>query len=283
MVRSLTNTYSWHVAHASATGVSHLASQSECQDRFACQTIETESDGAILIAAVADGAGSTSDGQTGAELACKLFIEEVSDFLESKNASIKSLTIDFGRLWIEYFQRQISATAESDKKAIREYSSTFVGAVVGEKHAAFFQLGDGGIVVSNSGEQNSYRFAVAPVESLYVNMTDFLTDETAAANLRFEIVEESLTDVILFSDGIFSVAVNYQTNEPHEPFLMPMLAPLRGEIVPPNLNGKLEKFLDSPKINEKTDDDKTIILASRKVRKENSAAPISRTSASDNS
>ncbi len=43
-----------------------------------------------------------------------------------------------------------------------------------------------------------------------------------------------------------------------------MLAPLRNGVPTGGLNEKLESFLASPKINEKTDDDKTIILASRR-------------------
>jgi Protein phosphatase 2C len=127
----------------------------------------------------------------------------------------------------------------------------------------FYQIGDGAIVFSNSGDAKSYRFAIAPVETEYVNVTEFVTDETAAESLRFESIDEAVEDVILFSDGIYAVAVDYQTNQPHEPFLMPMIAPLRNGSVPDGLNEKLENFLASPKINEKTDDDKTIILASR--------------------
>ena len=95
-------------------------------------------------------------------------------------------------------------------------------------------------------------------------MTDFVTDETAMHRLRFNFVEEEIEDLILFSDGIFPVAVDFQTNEPHAPFLAPMLAPLRNGADGDGLNEKLASFLASPKINEKTDDDKTIILASRK-------------------
>jgi hypothetical protein len=46
-----------------------------------------------------------------------------------------------------------------------------------------------------------------------------------------------------------------------------MIAPLRNGADGDGLNGKLRDFLASPKINEKTDDDKTIILASRAARK----------------
>ncbi len=255
----------WRTAHASAIGLAHINQNTQCQDRFACQTIETVGDGEVLIAVVADGAGSTTDGQIGAEIACQIFTSQVTDFLSAKDASVKSLTADFGRLWISYFQAKIAEISQKDKKALRDYASTFVGAVVGASRSVFYQIGDGAIVFSGSGDAKSYRFAIAPVESEYVNVTDFVTDETAAERLRFEFIEEAVEDLILFSDGIYAVAVDYQTNQPHEPFLMPMIAPLRNGSAPVGLNEKLENFLSSPKINEKTDDDKTIILASRAV------------------
>ncbi len=250
----------WRTAYASAIGTAHINQNTECQDRFACQTVETK-DGEVLIAAVADGAGSTTDGQIGAEIACEFFIKEVRDFLHSQDASIGSLNLEFGRFWISYFQKKISEIAEKEKKTLRDFASTLVGAVVGDAQAAFFQVGDGGAVFSAAGE--NYRFAIEPEDAEYVNVTDFLTDETAIEKLRFELIEKRIEDVILFSDGIAAVAVDYQTNQPHEPFLMPMIAPLRNGNASNDLNEKLEKFLASPKINEKTDDDKTIILASR--------------------
>ena len=257
------NTGIWRIAHASAIGLAHLNQNTECQDRLACREIESATEGAVLIAVVADGAGSTTDGQIGAEVACEVFAEEVADFLSMKDARVKSLNEDFGRRWISYFQQKIAERAQANKKELRDYASTFVGAVIGESCAVFYQIGDGGIVFSASGAPASYRFAIAPIESEYVNVTDFVTDETAAERLRFELVEEKIEDLILFSDGIYAVAVDYQKSAPHEPFLMPMIAPLRNGANGNGLNEKLENFLASPKINEKTDDDKTIILASR--------------------
>jgi len=251
----------WRVAHASAIGLAHLNQKTECQDRLACQTVETK-DGSVLIAVVADGAGSTSDGHVGAEIACQSFIKEVTDFLNSRDASVSSLNLEFGQHWISFFQKRITKIAKKKKKTIRDFASTLVGAVVGKECAVFFQIGDGGAVFSTSGESASYHFAIAPTESEYVNVTEFLTDQTATESLRFKLIAQRIEDLILFSDGIFAVAVDYQNNQPHEPFLMPMIAPLRnGNVI--SLNQKLENFLSSPKINEKTDDDKTIILASR--------------------
>lgn len=252
----------WRYAHASVIGAAHVAQNTVCQDRFICRTIEI--DGAeILIAAVADGAGSTTSGQTGAEIACDFFVEQATEFLKSANASVKSLTTEFGKCWIEYLQAKIAAAALEAKKPAREFASTFVGAIAGDAGAAFYQIGDGAVVYSVSGAADSYGFGIEPAESEYVNMTDFITDAAAAERIRFAYVAEPIEDVILFSDGIFAVAVNYQTAKPHEPFLMPMIAPLRTGKNVDELNEKLAHFLASPKINEKTDDDKTIILASR--------------------
>ena len=252
----------WRAAYASVIGQAHLNQKTECQDRFICRTIETKA-GEILIAVVADGAGSAEKGHVGAQTACELFAGEIAVFLQNENASVKSLNKDFGRRWISYFRHKIAEIAGRDGAEIREYASTLVAAVAGEAQAAFYQIGDGAVVFSAFGETETYRFGIQPAETLYVNETDFLTDDDAAAKIRFESVEETVEDLILFSDGIFPVAVNYQTNQPHAPFLKPMLAPLRNGNPPDGLNAKLENFLASSKINEKTDDDKTIILASR--------------------
>lgn len=251
----------WRYAQASIIGQSHLNQNTVCQDRLATRIIKSPTEGEILIAVVADGAGSTTSGERGAEIACEFFVNQIAEF--TKNASVKSLSEDFGRRWISFYQQQIADIARKEKKEMREFATTLVGAIVGKTDAIFYQVGDGGAVFSTSGKPTSYRFSIAPVESEYVNMTEFLTDEAAAKSLRFVHIEEAIEDLILFSDGIFAVAVDYQTGKPHEPFLMPMIAPLRNGNAGDDLNEKLEKFLASPKLNEKTDDDKTIILASR--------------------
>jgi hypothetical protein len=254
----------WRFAQATVIGKAHLNQNTECQDRAACATIETDA-GEILIAAVADGAGSSTRGQIGAEIACETFVAETKSVLQSSGASVKSINEDFGKLWLSYFQRRIMETAEVDKKNVRDYASTFIGAVVGENDAVFLQIGDGAAVYSTSGAADSYRFSIEMPESEYLNMTDFLTDEEADQRLHCRLIEERVEDLILFSDGIAAVAINHQNNQPYEPFLMPMIAPLRNGNSTNGLNQKLENFLSSPRINAKTDDDKTIILASRYV------------------
>ena len=173
----------WRYANASVIGQAHINQETVCQDRLLCRTIETKSDGEVFIAVVADGAGSTSHGQIGAEVACETFAAQVSDFLNSGNASVNSLNEDFGKFWIGFFQTKIKLIADEKKEEIRDFASTFIGAIVGENATVFYQVGDGGAVFSADGKPESYQFGIEPSESEYVNATEFLTDENAVESL----------------------------------------------------------------------------------------------------
>jgi hypothetical protein len=258
------NSYKWKIAHASVTGTSHIERKTECQDRLDFQILETI-DGEVLIVAVADGAGSSEYSQIGAELACSLFIREVTRHFESEE-KLENLTKDFGAFWLQYFQQEMAEYAAKQEKQLREFACTFLAAVVGETGAVFYQVGDGAIVCSTTGESESYFFGVVPTKKIYANATDFITDNNAEKHLLYDFLREPIEDLVMFTDGIQAIAVNYQSEMPHEPFLKPMLAPLRESVdVDSKLNENLANFLNSSRINDKTDDDKTIFLASRHI------------------
>ncbi|MGI9034995.1 MAG: protein phosphatase 2C domain-containing protein, partial [Pyrinomonadaceae bacterium] len=147
----------WRVAQASVAGESHLNQNAECQDRFLCRRAET-SEGEILIAVVADGAGSTMRGGRGAEIACEFFVEQIFEFLNSGAACVGSLNEDFGRRWISFFQAKIARLAREEKMEMREFASTLVGAIVGKTDAVFYQVGDGTAVFSVDGKKGSFQF-----------------------------------------------------------------------------------------------------------------------------
>ncbi|MNN95437.1 hypothetical protein D3C76_1303440 [compost metagenome] len=69
----------------------------------------------------------------------------------------------------------------------------------------------------------------------------------------------------LFSDGLEAVALEQATQQPFARFFDPMLKPVdqmggEGRLV--ELSGALARYLDSPALCERTDDDKTLILVS---------------------
>jgi hypothetical protein len=63
-----------------------------------------------------------------------------------------------------------------------------------------------------------------------------------------------------------TIALNYQRQRAHEPFFKGLFAPLRTaeEGCSRELSLSLVAFLSSQRVNEKTDDDKTLVLASRR-------------------
>lgn len=256
----------WRIVRASVIGTSHLERGVECQDYCDHKEIPT-SDGTILVAVVSDGAGSASNGAEGAELACTQFVSEVETFLMD-GKTIEDLDSKFGQLWLSYVQQRIGDLAEAAQKSTRDYACTFLAAVLSDESAVFYQIGDGAIVYSPAHRPDSYFWGVVPHEGMYANTTDFITDNSAQEKLQHEFLSVPVKNLAMFTDGIQSLAIDYSggiPGVPHGPFLRPMLAPLRAGADLGDINDKLQIFLASPNINQRTDDDKTMILVSRDI------------------
>ncbi|MGL4552961.1 MAG: PP2C family serine/threonine-protein phosphatase, partial [Gemmataceae bacterium] len=63
-------------------------------------------------------------------------------------------------------------------------------------------------------------------------------------------------------DGLQGLALHYATRTAHGPFFAPLFRALRGAD-PEELGDPMRAFLESPRVNGRTDDDKTLILAAR--------------------
>ena len=69
----------------------------------------------------------------------------------------------------------------------------------------------------------------------------------------------------VFSDGLERLVLNFAQKQPHAPFFDRMFGPVeRSERVGDDrdLKTALRRYLDTPSVNERTDDDKSLILAS---------------------
>ena len=96
-------------------------------------------------------------------------------------------------------------------------------------------------------------------------MTTFITDDPQA-RLIFDKSHEPLTQFAVFSDGIERLVLDSQTRSAHQPFFDRMTNPLkasRAEGRDMALSRALERYLASPNVCERTDDDKTLFLGVR--------------------
>ncbi len=105
--------------------------------------------------------------------------------------------------------------------------------------------------------------AFVPQQGEYANETFFATDEDANDFLEVSYRNEVFNEVALFTDGIQQLVLNFQTLAINEEFFSQWFQWLREIEDEKSGNQVLKNYLDSPKINERTDDDKTLILAVR--------------------
>lgn len=259
----------WKYVHASVKGTSHARTGATCQDVTACEILTEANDNETLVAVISDGAGSASRAEAGAALACQLFISEMRAFFEGDRTPA-DLTPDFARKWMTSFQSDIQLRADAEGLKPRDFGCTFVAAVVGDEAAAFLQVGDGAIVVRSHDEpgDDSYDWVFWADEGEYANQTTFLTGAEAFERLNFQTVSHRVDEIALFSDGLQRLALHFQSRTAHAPFFQSMFAPLHASSInghATDLSASLKAFLDSPSVNERTDDDKSLILATRRV------------------
>lgn len=249
---------SWKVAASSVTGSSHTNRGESGQDFCRAGSIRI-ADSEYFVGLVADGAGSTTDGGRGAEIACDTLHASILDALR-QDGGISAITDDMIRIWVTAARYAISAEAEGKGKRIRDYACTLLGAVAGDSHALFFQIGDGAIVIHMAG---AYQTVFWPEQGEYANTTFFLSDETYRDTLSIQHRDDSPDEIALFSDGIQSLALSFAQKQAHAGFFQPLFLALRNDPASgfSDFAGQLKRFLLRDDISARSDDDKTLVLA----------------------
>jgi hypothetical protein len=216
-----------------------------------------------FVAAVADGAGSAICADRGAEIAVASAVEAVSRAIDVNTCDFVSLLRDA----MVASADAVLAVAKAEDREARDFASTLLLAVATSSGGAALQIGDGVIVVCHGGEDWSWVFW--PDRGEYANTTRFLTDEDALTALQVGVFATQPTDIALMSDGLEPLALHYASKTAHAPFFDPLFNALQaregdGEIIA--LSRALESFLASPRVAERTDDDLSLIMATRRPR-----------------
>jgi len=254
----------WRYVAASVIGTSHEKAGGACQDANGCHIYALPAGEKVLTAAVADGAGSAVCGGEGAARTCRALLELMDAHLDA-GRTVEEITQDTVRSWMTSIQNVLEEEALAVSRERRDFACTILGVIAGESCAACLQVGDGVIVLADSEEQ-AYGHVFWPDRGEYANTTHFVTEKEAIEHLQFYSVKRRVVEAALLTDGLQNIALNYQQRTAHEPFFRGLFAPLRTaeeEGCSRELSESLAAFLSSPRVNEKTDDDKTLVLASR--------------------
>lgn len=255
----------WKVIGQSATGMAHKQIDKGCDDANMYKTIGKGPTKSILLAAVSDGAGSAMKSADGAQLAVATVISAAENMFEASDYEPLSES-DLIAL-AEYVHEAIAELAQKDGYyGIEEYACTLLFAAITPNSAAYIQIGDGVIITSDGGD--GYGYVWWPDNGEYLNTTSFITDLDYMANLRVKVVASDIKHISLLTDGLQQLTLNYEHKTVHKPFFDNLIQVLKQAQLPEHLeilNRKLNEYLQSDAINNRTDDDKTIILASRQL------------------
>jgi hypothetical protein len=238
----------------SAIGTAHVAHGISCQDAY--RTCALDEQGAWIGVAVADGAGSASHSDVGAAIAC----EAILNSIRKRWPDVPSTRAQMVEV---YYEARVAVFAEAARLAVppRQLACTLLLAVSGPSSSAFAQLGDGATIVKSGDELWS---PVRSPPSEYVNETEFITGERYADVLDFAWLDEPIEGFALMTDGLQNLAVDYPAYRPHAAFFRPFFETVRATEIPDELIPFLDEFLSSPRVNERTDDDKTLAIAIRR-------------------
>jgi Protein phosphatase 2C len=255
----------WKLLYGSAIGSSHERAGEPCQD-YAHGRVFLVGTSPVLIVACADGAGSASHAQIGAKLACLTFLHAVSVSLED-GLRVADITQWHILQWYEKARRRLSLEACVCNKDLRDFACTLLTAIVSDDTGIFSQIGDGVIVIR---EGDCYQAVFWPQSGEYANTTYFLTGADFGERLTFRSLGQRVDELALLTDGLQPLALHYASRAVHAPFFVPMFQSLRQNLNAEELEGPLRQFLNSQPVNDRTDDDKTLFLATRRLSTDDS-------------
>jgi hypothetical protein len=257
---SMLMTPSWKLLCGSAAGTSHERRGDGCHD-YAHGVVLAAGDSPVLVAACADGASSVGQAALGARLACLGYIRLACEALRD---GLPVQDIDARRVlaWHERVRRLMSLEASLCNLELRDLACTLLTAIVGEGSAAFSQIGDGAIVY---GEGGSYQTAFWPQAGEYAGTTFFLTGRDFEERLAFHVLGQRVDELALLTDALQPLALHYSSRSVHAPFFEPMFEAVRRASDVRALEDPLKQFLTSKPVNDRTDDDKTLVLATRRL------------------
>ena len=265
------------VSSASVTGTSHNRSGLPCQDSSNYRIA-----GEVLIAAVADGAGSAAMSDVGSALAAETSVRATQRLLHELHdhtphplheTCLKRVVVSA----VEEARRELNEESQRREVEARQLATTLLLAVHTKDILAAAQIGDGAMVVSDGS--GAYATFITPQRGEYANQTNFLTSpdamskldvrvERVAALVRPEPVEgrsgDSNAMLAMFTDGLQNLVLRASDDSPHAPFFNPVFAWMSSQPVSDDTDRKLAAFLESPRVTDRADDDLTLLLAALK-------------------
>jgi len=210
---------------------------------------------------VADGAGSAASSEIGSFLAAQTVLERAAQRLRETVPTTERAWQKL--LWEATLAARESVTEVADilGTPADELATTLLLAVVTREQVAALQIGDGAAIAQTADRQ--LVAVTRPPAQEYLNETTFLTSPAFREHAQFVVRPGPIQGLALLTDGLQMIALQMPHGDPHGPFFAPLLRLLGSTTDAGQATDNLRGFLQSPRLQERADDDLTLVLAVR--------------------
>ncbi|AFY51049.1 hypothetical protein Nos7524_5330 [Nostoc sp. PCC 7524] len=255
----------WKAIARSALGTSHESQEIPCQD-YGDDRIFND----VIVGAVADGAGSAKYADLGANLAVKTtlkYLSKISEYLRKRQRCWERFShalseTEAKKLFTKTVEKVIKELDEQAIKkdySVNELACTILVFVATPHWIAAMQIGDGFIVVRSQNSEE-YQLLFHPDRGEFANETTFITSANALQEMQVKVIAGEQAFICASTDGLEKVAIRLHDWKPFPPFFKPFEEYLQETPNPKEDHKYLDDFLNSERLNARTDDDKTLLL-----------------------
>jgi serine/threonine protein phosphatase PrpC len=260
----------WKAIARSAIGTSHQQQQLPCQDYGGVDTVSLQAMNDVIIGVVADGAGSVKYADVGAKLAVKIglgYLANIEKWLRQRShsswpslvqspsqAQARKLFTQMGTKVISALQKQ----AVNSGYLVDDLACTLLAFVATPHWIAAAQIGDGFMVVRS--QEEGYQLLFQPDRGEFANQTTFITSTNALEEMQVRVLSGHQTFICAATDALEKIAIRMSDWTPFPPFFKPLEEYLQEITDPEQEDEYLISFLESERLNQRTDDDKTLLL-----------------------
>ena len=255
----------WRIATATAPGSSHLKDALPNQDAVACRLVEVGI-GEIVVAAVADGAGSASRSDEGSRTAVDAAVATIVDGINRQPAAAfaERLAESLARDAVKQARIAVERYGLRHNVPVRELASTLIVAFASDDLVTAAQVGDGAVIAFNIGSGEARTLCDAHTGE-YANETTFITSRSEPDQIA-DVGHASGHDydvLALITDGLQNLALKMPEREAFLGFWNPMLNDLAHTDEPEAVPERLHAFISGERVQSRTTDDVTIAIAAR--------------------
>jgi serine/threonine protein phosphatase PrpC len=223
----------------------------------------------VIVGAVADGAGSAKYSDIGAKLAVEAvikYLSRIGAYLRKRKPWCQSFWRSLSekeakKLFAKTLKKAIASLheeAKTENYSVNDLACTLLIFVATPQWVAAMQIGDGFIVVRS--QESEYQLLFQPDKGEFANETTFITSSNALDEMQVRVLTGHQEFICAATDGLEKLAIRFSDWTPFALFFKPLEEYLGETNEPEKEDEYLKNFLDSERLNARTDDDKTLLL-----------------------